>query len=497
MTTTFRRSFVDDVSERLRHARHPGLRRSVMLGSYVGEEPFPVLIPDEFWESGFWITGAARSGKTHRALLPLAAQRIRRHDCPVVFVDHKGDDVLFHAIRQEALAAGRPFRYFSNVSYFSTHLFNPLTQDSFRRLSISEQSERLVSAFNLWHGFSYGRFYFSSQSRGAIAEALKAGSSGGGWTRRRRPEPVRNFVGLEEAVRSVIRDHPEYGGAQALLMVVQSLAQIPQINVAPGDSSELQPALESAIDVSALLRRNEQGHFPVYYFYLRAQTQLIGAAQISKLLLHSLQDSLRQLRDDSKQGRTATEPPVIALFLDEWQVIADEAFRNLLEQGGSLGLQMVLANQDISQLADREGDMLATVWENCGNKLFFSARDLQLQERLMAGSGEKSVVVPGLMAAQSWLSDKLTYDASRIQLQLQRSTRLERNHILEMSDRPGRAVYVPPQGVSVGQYGGYPILVDCPYLFRREKYEELDRWPWPPVTDETIVPADAAIDSAQ
>jgi len=41
--------------------------------------------------------------------------------------------------------------------------------------------------------------------------------------------------------------------------------------------------------------------------------------------------------------------------------VLDDAVRNMLEQGASLGLQFVLANQDISQLHIGERNYLPTV----------------------------------------------------------------------------------------------------------------------------------------
>ena len=129
------RQSVDDIVDRLRTADVREYRESTFLGFNHGKAAYPILLPDKLWESGIWVLGAARSGKSQRVLASLAMQRIRRNDCPVVVLDCKGDDALLQTMKREAEAQGREFMILTNVSRFSTRLFNPLAQQHLSSLS--------------------------------------------------------------------------------------------------------------------------------------------------------------------------------------------------------------------------------------------------------------------------------------------------------------------------------------------------------------------------
>jgi len=169
--STRARSVVTDIAERLRNSSSPLYRRATLIGFHHGESRYPVLMPDEGWESGIWILGGARTGKTQRVIASLGMQRIARNDCPIVFLDLKGDDALRQSMRLAAEAAGRQFWHFSTVPRFATQIFNPLAQEHLNDLSRSSITDLLLTSMNLMHGFDYGKLYFMLQSRGGMYHA--------------------------------------------------------------------------------------------------------------------------------------------------------------------------------------------------------------------------------------------------------------------------------------------------------------------------------------
>lgn len=499
----YRPSVVDGVSDRLRNSRSPPLRSSSLIGLVHGADPYCVLLPDELWPSGTWVLGPARSGKTHLGLNPLLAQRIRRNDGPVVDFDFKGDDVKFQSVRREAEWAGRPFIYFTNVSYFSSYLFNPLQQESLRRLTLPQLCQVLLDAFNLSHGFSYGRGHFSAQSRAGLGFALKLRPKGGrygqgGWIRTKEALEIETFEELAECVRRAVKEHPECSGAQQLVIVVQELAEILHLNFRAGNQHLPQTAVDAAIHVPKLLTPDANGKYPVVYFYLRTGSEPVGASQIAKLFCAALKTARVQRQDDYKMGKVAAPPPNVALFMDEWHHVADDAMRNMLEQGGGLGIHFVLANQDISQLDRDDREYLQTVWENCGNKLIFGARDVQFQDLLIKSSGETTVHAAIYQVAQrdvlrgdvdvAYAMDQVEGKEVGVQIQEQRGPRFHRNVIIEMSNDPRRFLFIPARGASVADYGGYPIMVNGEFLFSKEDYDALAKLPWPAPSAETVIP---------
>jgi hypothetical protein len=270
-----------------------------------------------------------------------------------------------------------------------------------------------------------------------------------------------------------------------------------QLNFRAGNQHLPQSAVDAAIHVPKLLVRDANGKYPVVDFYLRTGTEPVGGPQIAKLFCAALKAARVQMQDDYKLGKVSEPPPDVSLFIDEWHHVADEAMRNMLEQGGGLGIHFVLANQDISQL-DRDGrEYLQTVWENCGNKLIFGARDVQFQDLLMKCSGEKTAHVATYAVPRGdvlrgdvdlpYAMDEVDGKPVGVQIQEQRTPRFDRNAIIEMSNDPRRFMFIPAQGASVADYGGYPIMVNGEFLFSKEDYDYLASLPWPAPTAETVI----------
>jgi hypothetical protein len=481
----------------------------MFLGDYVaGGSPkdgfnpnvrYPIIIPQEYWKNHAHILGATRSGKTAYFLSPFVDQKIRENRGPVIVLDLKGDDAMFHATRRRAEEEGRKFLWYTNVPWFSSYLFNPWDQDPLRRISLPQLAQTYLNMWNLWYGFDYGKSFYSAQSRAALTEALKFRRSGevapNGmplWAPSDETRRITSFKDAYEAVRA-IRGNPEYGGAHSLLMVLQDLANIKQLDFA-GAHPE---AVRNSIRVSDLLRPDENGKYPVVYFYLRSCTELVAVSQVAKMLMHTLFLAQVQAIDFYKLGRTSVEPPEeIFIGIDEFQNCSDSAIRNILEQGSGYGLHFCLANQDLGQL--RQHDLVETVMENCGNRVMFTLRDTDLQDRIIKLSGEKTIHKASYTISHDAYKAGQVDERYAVQVMngafkgvdiiQERGPRFDRNLLNEVSNHPSRCIYIPPQAAAGVDFGGYPVVVDCSFHLTEDEFNHFkDKEPWPEATEETIV----------
>lgn len=485
------RSIVDDIAERLRCSPDSRLQQSTFLGFHHGGAEYPILLADGLWESGFWVLGAARSGKTQRVLASLILQRLWRNDCPICILDCKGDDALFQKTRQECERLGREFWVLTNVPQFSTRLFNPLDQRHLARLSPAAVTEIVLTSLNLFNGFDYGPYYFYQVSSEAFSTALVMRDSRGTWEPQSGPTRARSFLQIAKRMPQIIRLRPELKDAEAIVMTMRKLSREFLFNPGCGDVHPA-AAVRGAIQLEDLLHKGPNGTYPVLYCYLRAESEPVTSSISAKLVLNLVKNAQRQLRDRIQQGLVPGPAPVLPTFIDECQVVMDDALRNMLEQGASLGIQFVLANQDISQLQRGARDYFPTVWENCGNKIILTSRDDRFQQLLMKLSGEKmtqhlSYEIGGHDLGRGRVTTEYSTDGL-YQVREMVSPRMERNHVLEMSAAPGRALFIPSQDEALTQYRGFPILTDIPFASSQKSFEAYKTMSWPAPTPDTVVP---------
>ena len=307
---------------------------------------------------------------------------------------------------------------------------------------------------------------------------------------------ITSFKIAYDAVKS-IRNHPEYGGAHSLLMVLQDLANIKQLDF----TGAHREAIRKSIRVSRLLQRTENSKYPVVYFYLRSCSEIVAVSQVTKMFIYSLFLAQVQAIDFYKLGRTTVEPPEeIFIAIDEAQHLCDSAIRNILEQSSGYGLHFCFANQDLGQL--KQHDMVETIWENCGNRAIFTLRDTDLQDRIIKLGGEKTIHRASYMVSHDaykagqvepeYAIQVLNGSFKGIDITQDRAPRLDRNLLTEVSNHPSRCIYIPPQSAAGVDFGGYPVVVDCSFHLTQGEFEQFkDKEPWPEATDETIVAEDS------
>lgn len=147
---------LDGYSERLRQSPNPLEQDCLLLGAHPTKD-FPYLLQGKLLTEHLHVLGPPGTGKSSIGLVSLLTQQIRRGDGAVVVLDCKGDPLLFHTVRQEAEAAGRPFKWFTNLPDRSTYIFNPFDREIYDKLTMSDAVGLLVNSLNLAHGSEYGR----------------------------------------------------------------------------------------------------------------------------------------------------------------------------------------------------------------------------------------------------------------------------------------------------------------------------------------------------
>src|SRR5690606_13014898 len=128
-----------------------------------------------------------------------------------------------------------------------------------------------------------------------------------------------------------------------------------------------------------------------------------------------LQCAARQFTDFCKQGWVDSDPVEVDVIIDEASYVLDRSLKSMIDQGASMGLRFVIATQDMSQLESEDPKFAKTVFENCGNKVFFTARAASWRDELMKLSGEKPVhhlgyTITGSSINAGMLGPEASYD---------------------------------------------------------------------------------------
>jgi TraM recognition site of TraD and TraG len=480
--------------DRMKHSTHTAkgpLGGSVREAEhhFLGVEPhasFPVLLHQKLLAEHCYMVGDSGSGKTSQGLMPLLIQLIDGHHddkgqrtpCPpVVILDLKGDPALLNLARKLATDRGAPFRVFTPELNKATHYFNPFPSlDSKHRTDI-QLCNILMDALSLNHGEGYGRGYYGRQSRGLLLAVmenmqgpseLESGTTGRKKARSsKRPSSMADLYERLKAVRA--ENEREFKDTLELLSTVQALTRYKALGMAASEDD-----LQQAIHMPTVLQDRQ-----VVYFYLPAAIESISVREIAKLALYSL---LTACID--RQRDTPNDPRQAYLIIDEFQRIAGENFRIILEQARSYGLSVTLANQSIADLNTAEVDLRPTVRTNTRVKRFFSLSDPHDVRSMSESSGEE------LMYLRTWTTDagapytEMVATAHTTRADSQGiKPRLTQNDILAISDHPLDSILFVSRGSGYTQFAGLPIQVRCTWPLSEATYTTLKNAPWPSIED--------------
>lgn len=424
---------------------------------FVGFETtmgFPVLLPKALFHEHAYIVGDSGSGKTALGVMPLLMQLIRsgtegeKH--PLVIIDLKGDSALFHTVRIEAEKAGRDFRFFRPERGASTYHFNPI-QDLAAGTTTSEMQicQLLLDSLGLNHGEGYGRGYYSKRSRTLLLRAMTAlpGASG---DESGRPTTLEELA--ERLEEEAAKDPRAATDAFELLATIEMLARYPTLGrpTAPENTIHMPDVLSQA---------------QIVYFWLPAVVESMSAREIGKMALYSL---VRAAIERDSLGQSKRQAFV---FIDEFQRLAGENFKVILEQARSFGIGVVLANQSLDDLKTPSGDLTSTVSANTRVKMYFSVTNQREVEMLSSMFGQAPAVTQAYRAAVSggplpYVGD--TYEEG-YSTALTRPLRSEAD-IRRISDHPLRMVLHVSRGSGLAQFAGMPISLETLYSLDSKEY---------------------------
>lgn len=457
------------VLERMAENENPDVQNSIYVGQHYHGN-YPVMLPMEAFGAHAHILGASESGKTSLALIPIAMQLIDKRRGPVIIVDGKGDNYLFHTIRLAAEGAGARFKWFTTKAGVSTYAFNPVPELYDLPMGVSELSGIMLEALGLEHGAGYGRSFFSGQMARGLRDALE-----------QRP-----FHSLKDLYETVNANH-DVREIDALKATLQHLSLLPQLNVSneEGTSPEDLHRFEHRINLLESLQNRD-----VLYFHLPRLQGSATARQVSSLLLQTLLATYAAHEADG-------DLPPGHIIIDEFQMVLSENTPDFLEQARGFGLGLILCHQSTDQLRpNNQIDMRNAVEENTRVKIILAARATDARDRATARSGQT------LYRAQSvnfgtrrppmhrgisahpliyWLETR-TYSES-----LHTGKRFDENDIIEISNHPQAAFIECNPGGPLLDWGGFPNPVLMEHAVTKDQHSAIKAMGWPASTPETLM----------
>jgi len=457
---------------------------------YLGNEPFqefPVLLHRPLLGEHAHILGDSGSGKTSLGLIPLLSSLIEdnvhafnrpKDQAAIVILDLKGDMALFETARTYEQHFPSRFRYFSPERGRS-YAFNPFSDlRSATRQTPIQIAQLLLDALALNHGEGYGRSYYSKRSRDLLLHAIEQSNAA-------------NFEELYAFLDDAITADPNrYREAFELVATVRALTYYPQLLTTPtrrdpsksGKDTAAGPTRRTMIHMPAVLAKRQ-----VVYFWLPSAAESVSVREIGKLALYSLVSAAL--------ARRARGFPVrrTYLFIDEFQQIAGENFKVILQQARSLGIGVILANQSNEDLRTPAADLRSTVRTNTRVKMYFSIQDPQDLMALSEASGLDAVtmqttsrsLMPSFMGGETTSSSYAE------------KPRLTETDLRAISDHPRRLVFHVSRGSGFTQFGGLAIPLETSFTLSRYEYEQRAsaRWPDDPKIPHFGPPPPKTIDS--
>lgn len=450
---------------------------------FLGVQPhaqFPVLLHRKALDEHCYIVGDTGSGKTALGIMPLLMQLIRGSrdpegktslPPPMVVIDLKGDMALFQSLRMESERRRKElditdvnddrfaFRFFTPEKGKDSFIFNPFQSLDSESRSIAQLSQLILDSLSLNHGEGYGRSYYSRKSRMMVYDALTKDTQ--------RPRSIeelfktlKKLTGTDESGETLQGDFNYKHDSFELLATIHTLSKYEMLATADNlDNPDL------AISMAEVLEKRQ-----IVYFFLPAALESIAVREIAKLAVFSLLTAaIDRQRADSGKG---LEPRQTYLVIDEFQRIAADNFKVILEQARSFGISAILANQTQSDLKTHDIDLRPTIRGNTRVKMHFSVTDPDEERSLSESSGhELAMLGTGVGVG----------DAAAVPTQWAQSLkpRLTRNDIMAASDHPLEYILKVSRGSGFTQFGGLPIPVRTCYPLTRDDYEARKRMPWP------------------
>lgn len=428
----------------------------------------PVLLHRSILEGNVHVLGSAQSGKTSLGIIGLLVQLIRGHGVlqrnragrpvvnghgehvwnwservPTLIIDMKGDLALFNTVRIECEKRGQTCHYFSLSKGQATSYFNPITNLNVQDRPVVEFCELVLNALSLFHGLSYGRSYYSKQSRDLLIATLKSLT--------RKPQ---SWEELYQTLLTEI-DPKKHKDVFELVSSIFVLAQFPVLGPAP-DGVDV-------IHMPSVIENCE-----VCFFSLPARLSAISARDVAKLALFCFVTAAGDWNDRHPERRSF-------IFLDEAQIICSSNMGTLFQQCSGAKTAMILSNQARSDLNVPDAPMLSeTVRVNTRMKQMFTVADPRDALDLMGMSGERLGILRSYSSGMS--GGNATSSVSEQEVLHSVLTQNAINAV--NNDRTGSLLHIMT-GAGYTQPLGIPKHIRTPYPMTSTEYRLRMYTPWP------------------
>jgi hypothetical protein len=424
----------------------------------------PALLHRSIINGHVHLLGSSMSGKTSIGLMTLLIQvlrgwierevdalgeLIRDQDgnptwvsapcMPVLIIDLKGDLALFNTVREECERNGRTFKYFTLTTGLATSYFNALPNLGVRERHVAEFCELVLNALSLFHGLSYGRSYYSKQSRDLLLRAVKYAN----------PKPT-SWEALHQLLLDEI-DPKKHRDVFELMSSIYALAQYPMLGPAPQGVDE--------IHMPTVVAERQ-----VVYFNLPARLSAVSARDVGKLALFAFITAAADWNDRNPERRSV-------VCMDEGQILCSSNLATLIQQSSGAKTSIVFSNQAAADLNVPDAPNLAnTVRVNTRFKQMFTVADPRDATDLIRASGERV----GLLRT---FGGEGIDDVTRVTETL--CPVLTQNEINAVNnDRNGSLIHVTTDA-GFTDLGGVPRHIQTPYPLDLAEYHRRLHTPWP------------------
>jgi len=465
-------------------ARFEHVDQECLFMGLVAPSGHRLLVPREVINEHMYICGQTGSGKTSLGFVPLLMQlgqpwlKAKRDDDghfvntadgrqifvkqkvpPILIIDLKGDPALFNSARAIAAENGYAFKHFSIEPGRPGYIFDVF--QNFAGASPLYLAEVVLLALGLMHGEGYGKSHYSRAHRARLSETFK--KMGG--------RPILSWEQLFMAVQAT--QLPSAQDSDELLNAIHGM-QFHEGLSADGRS----PDNVGVIHMPTVLEQRQ-----MLYFWLPAGIAPMSVREIGKLALYAFHDAAKKRADEGRKVQSY-------VFIDEFHMLAGRNMEQLLTQGRSAGMAMVLANQYSGRLTEEELDLRRMVYECTRLKQYFTLTDPKDIDELTRASGE---TVRWLSSASSSSSESYNFLTGTTVGQSQQQgshqvmcPRFDVDLPRQVTNDPLGSIVWIQRGSGYSQFGGVPQWVQSLWPISNGEYKArngFDKYPWPKPQD--------------
>lgn len=421
--------------------------------------------------------GAPGQGKT-TLFDAWATQIVMKTDSPVIFLDHKGQELtslhnLFAAV--ECSRVRRRLKQFSMELHKPTFVFNALAELSRGRLTASRRAELAMMALGLIYPAAWSAVYFQARNQGLYRKRFEAVEKS--IHARGNDLSFRDLfeIGDDEGLRGQERDHTWLARER-----LAELIALPQLNMTRRSRWKKRRAVDHAIRFDRTLEDNE-----VIYFHLNGVNAPSESRMIGGCALVGLVNAAEQYCQRHGYGKK-----LIYVFIDEFEAYAGSVeFLMLLAKARTLGLRFIVGMQSYTQLESRDVDMPKIIQDLGHIELTFTAKTEDEVQRVMRRSGECVYAAPPAYSEAYTDTDRGWSRTRGTSIRGERGFRFERNDILKLNREPGLCIFDPTDnGSRIGMEASG--LMQTYRHISPEVYTERNGKAWPELTYDTIIPHD-------